>query len=180
MLDAAGYPKKADGKRFTINLVAGGWSAELPKIGAYAKQAFEDIGIGVNYWTGDFSTSIKRIYTDYDFDVALSSQANPTEPIPWTTRYFTTDGIRKGLPYYNATGYSNPEMDDLIERMRVEIDPARRKALVVDFQKLTTLDAVLLPLVEIDSVTLASPALRNYANEPNFLAAGWGDLWLAA
>jgi peptide/nickel transport system substrate-binding protein len=96
MLDAAGYPKKADGKRFTVNLMAGGWSTELPKIGTYAKQALDDIGIAATFFTGDFATSTKRIYTDYDFDIAVSSQINPTEPIPWTTRFFTSDGIRKG------------------------------------------------------------------------------------
>ena len=179
LLDAAGLPKKADGKRFTVNLVSGGWSAELPKVGAYAKQALEDIGVGVTFWTGDFPTSIKRIYTDYDFDIAVSSQVNPTEPVPWTTRFFTTDGIRKGLPFYNASGYSNPELDGLVEKMRIEIDPARRKALVGDFQRFIAREAVMLPLVEFDSVTLASPAVRNHSREPNFLGSGWGDLWLA-
>ncbi len=179
MLDEAGLPKKADGKSFAVTLAAGGWSAELAKIGAYAKQALEDIGIGATLWTGDFPTSIKRIYTDYDFDIAISSQINPTEPVLWTTRFFTTDGIRKGLPFYNATGYSNAELDALVEKIRTEIDPARRKALVGDFQKFTAHEAVLLPLVEFDSVTLASPAVRNHSNDPNFLAASWGDLWLA-
>jgi len=180
MLDAAGYPKKADGKRFTLNLVAGGWSAELPKVGTYVKQALEDIGIGASFFTGDFPTSTKRIYADYDFDIAVSSQINPTEPVPWTTRFFTSDGIRKGLPFHNATGYSSPEMDDLVERMKVAIDPAKRKALVVEFQKITTREAVLLPLVEFDSITLASTAVCNHSNDPNFVAAGWGDPWLAA
>ena len=178
-LDAAGYPRKPDGKRFAVNLVTGGWSAELSKIGIYAKQALGDIGVEVNFWTGDYSTSIKRIYTDYDFDIAIASQVNPTEPIPWTTRYFTTDGIRKGLPFYNATGYSNAELDALVEKMRTEIDPDRRKDLVAEFQRFTTREAVQLPLVEFDSVTLATPAVRNHSNEPNFLASGWGDIWLA-
>jgi peptide/nickel transport system substrate-binding protein len=70
-------------------------------------------------------------------------------------------------------------MDALIERMRVEIDPAKRKTMVVEFQQCTTLEAVLPPLVEFDSITLASPAVRNHSNDPNFVAAGWGDLWLA-
>src|SRR5690606_24619064 len=47
LLDEAGYSKKADGKRFDINLLASGWSEENGKTGAYLKQAFEDLGIGV-------------------------------------------------------------------------------------------------------------------------------------
>ena len=43
----------------------------------------------------DRPSSIKRIYTDYDFDLAISNQANPSEPVPTTTQYYTTDGIAK-------------------------------------------------------------------------------------
>ena len=56
--------------------------------------------------------------------------------------------------------------------MKVEIDPAKRKAMVVELRQCTTREAVLLPLVEFDSITLASPAVRNHSNDPNFVAAG--------
>ena len=82
LLDAAGFPKKADGKRFTLNLLAAGWFAENGKIGAIVKQGLEDVGVGINLTVPDRPTSIKRIYTDYDFDLAISNQANPSEPVP--------------------------------------------------------------------------------------------------
>lgn len=180
LLDAAGFPKKADGKRFTLNLLAAGWFPENGKIGAYVKQALEDVGIGINLTVPDRPTSIKRIYTDYDFDLALSNQSNPSEPVPSTTQYFTTDGILKGVPFRNASGYSNPDVDALVARIKVETDPAKRKALVVDFQKIVTQEAPLLPLVELESITVASTKVQNHSNDPNFLAASWGDLWLAS
>ena len=98
----------------------------------------------------DRPTSIKRIYTDYDFDLAISNQANPSEPVPTTTQYYTTDGIKKGVPFRNASGFSKPEMDALVEKIKVETDPAKRKALVIDFQKLATQEARNLPLVELE------------------------------
>ena len=180
LLDGAGFPKKADGKRFTLNLLAAGWFPENGKIGAYVKQALEDVGVGINLSVPDRPTSIKRIYTDYDFDLAISNQANPSEPIPSTTQYFTTDGIIKGVPFRNAAGYSNPEVDALVARIKVETDPAKRQDLVVQFQKIIAQEASLLPLVELESITVASTKVQNHSNDPNYLAASWADIWLAS
>ncbi|MCA0248535.1 MAG: ABC transporter substrate-binding protein [Proteobacteria bacterium] len=180
LLDAAGFPKKAGGKRFTVNLLAAGWFSDNGKVGAYVKQALEDVGVGVTLSVPDRPTSIKRIYTDYDYDLAISNQANPSEPIPTTTQYFTTDGIKKGVPFRNANGYSNPDLDALVDKIKVETDPVKRKALVVEFQKITTQEASLLPLTELESITVASTKVQNHSNDPNYLAAGWADIWLAS
>ena len=138
------------------------------------------IGIKASLRYEDVATWLKRIYTDYDFDLAISNQANPSEPVPSTTQYFTTDGILKGVPFRNASGYSNPDVDKLVASIKVETDPAKRKALVFEFQKIITQEAPLLPLVELESITLASTKVQNHSNDPNFLAASWGDLWLAS
>ena len=36
-----------------------------------------------------------------------------------------------------------------------------------------------LPLVEIESITVASVRVQNHSNNPNYLAASWYDIWLA-
>ena len=180
LLDAAGFPKKADGKRFTLNLLAAGWFTENGKIGAIVKQGLEDIGVGINLTVPDRPTSIKRIYTDYDFDLAISNQANPSEPVPSTTQYYTSDGIKKGVPFRNASGFHTDAIDALVETIKVETDPAKRKALVVEFQKLVAVDAPLLPLLELESITVASTKVQNHSNDPNYLGASWYDIWLAS
>ena len=128
--------RRATRRASALNLLAAGWFAENGKIGAIVKQGLEDVGIAVNLTVPDRPTSIKRIYTDYDFDLAISNQANPSEPVPSTTQYYTTDGIKKGVPFRNASGFSQPEMDALVEKIKVETDPAKRKALVIEFQKI--------------------------------------------
>jgi peptide/nickel transport system substrate-binding protein len=180
LLDAAGFPKKADGKRFALNLVAAGWFPENGKIGSYVKQALEDVGVAINLTVPDRPTSIKRIYTDYDFDLAISNQANPSEPVPSTTQYYTSDGIKKGVPFRNASGFHTDEVDALVEQIKVETDAVKRKALVVEFEKIITLEAPLLPLVELESITVASTKVQNHSNDPNYLAASWYDIWLAS
>jgi peptide/nickel transport system substrate-binding protein len=50
---------------------------------------------------------------------------------------------------------------------------------VVEFEKIITLEAPLLPLVELESITVASTKVQNHSNDPNYLAASWYDIWLA-
>ncbi|MBS0527159.1 MAG: ABC transporter substrate-binding protein [Proteobacteria bacterium] len=180
LLDAAGHKKPAKGSRFRITLVAGGWFADNGRVAGIVKQGLEEIGIAVELAVPDRAAAIKRIYTDYDFDLAISNQQNPSEPVPITTQYFTTDGIKKAVPFRNASGFSSPEMDELVEKIKVETEPARRRSLVVDFEKLAALEACNLPLVEVETSTVASIRVQNYANTPNTLAASWHDVWLAA
>jgi peptide/nickel transport system substrate-binding protein len=163
-----------------LNLLAAGWFTENGKIGSYVKQALEDVGVGINLTVPDRPSSLKRIYTDYDYDLALSNQANPSEPVPSTTQYYTTSGIAKGVPFRNASGYSNPEVDALVEKIKIETDPAKRKALVVDFQKIITREAPLLPLVELESLTVASVKVQNHSNSPDYLSNNWANIWLAS
>ncbi len=180
LLDAAGHPKAAGGKRFTVNLLAAGWFAENGKIGAIVKQGLEDVGLTVNLTVPDRPSSIKRIYTDYDFDIAISNQANPSEPVPATTQYYTSDGIKKGVPFRNASGFHTDEVDALVEKIKVETDATKRKALVVAFQKIVTREAPNLPLLELETITLASTKVQNHSNNPNYLASSWHDIWLAS
>ena len=100
--------------------------------------------------------------------------------MPATTQYYTSDGIKKGVPFRNASGFHSDEVDALVEKIKVEIDPAKRKALVVEFQKITTREAPNLPLLELETITLASAKVQNHSNDPNYLAASWHDIWLAS
>jgi peptide/nickel transport system substrate-binding protein len=177
MLDATGYPVKG-GSRFTMNLVSAGWFEENDKIGQYLKQAFEDLDIKVDLVVPDRATSLKRIYTDYDYDVAVSNNSGSIEPIPQTTQYYTTDGIVKGAAFRNATGYSNPRLDEIVGKMAVETDEKQRVGLVHQFDQLATSDAPLLPMVDLDPVTIVRADVRNHSLTADFMGESWAEVWL--
>lgn len=180
LLDAAGLPKKADGKRFTVNLVAAGWFVENGKAGQYLKQVLEDVGVGVNLAVTDRPTSLKRIYTDYDYDLAISNNSNPAEPTPYTTQYLATEGIVKGAAFRNATGFSDPAMDKVIDAIATEPDTAKRTALVHNFQRRAMTEMVYAPLVDIDSVTVAAAGVAGYEATGNVLGDSWSGVWRGA
>lgn len=177
LLDAAGLPRKADGKRFTVTLVSAGWFVENGKAGQYLKQALEDVGVGVNLVVPDRPTSLKRIYTDYDYDLAISNNSNPAEPTPYTTQYLATDGIVKGAAFRNANGFSDPAMDKLIDAIATEADPPKRLTLVHELQRRAMTEMAYAPLVDMDSVTVAAAGVAGFETTGNVLGDSWSGVW---
>jgi peptide/nickel transport system substrate-binding protein len=177
MLDAAGFPVKG-GSRFKLSLVSAGWFEENVKMGQYVKQAFEDLDITVDLSVPDRATSLKRIYTDYDYDVAISNNSGSIELIPSTTQYYTTDGIVKGAAFRNATGYSNPKLDEIVAKMTVETDEPKRVALAKDFDRLASIEAPVLPMVDLEPVTIVRSDVRNHSTTADFMGESWAEIWL--
>lgn len=179
LLDAAGLPLK-NGSRFTINLVAAAWFEENAKLGQYLKQAFQDVGVTVKLDSLDRATALKRIYGDYDYDIAISNFTAPLEPVPVVTQLYTTDGIVKGAAFRNATGYSNPAMDALVDRLTVETNAAKRKQLAQDFARLAATDVPIVPLVEMESFTLARTNVKRFTTSANVQGDALADVWLTS
>ncbi|MFE8150105.1 ABC transporter substrate-binding protein [Brenneria goodwinii] len=178
LLDAAGLPVK-NGSRFSVNLLAAAWFEENAKLGQYLKQALEDINISVRLDSVDRATALKRIYNDYDYDIAISNYTSPLEPVPTVTQFFTTDGIVRGGAFRNATGYSSPEMDALVGKITVETDENQRRDLIHQFARLASTDVPIVPLVEMQSYTLARKNVRNFTTAANVQGSSLNDIWLA-
>lgn len=177
LLDAAGFPKKRGG-RFKVNLVAAGWFEENVKLGQYVRQALEDLDLEVDLAIPDRATSFKRIYTDYDYDIALSNNSGTIELVPEWTRFVTTDNIIRGGAFRNATGHSDPKLDAIVAELSTEIDPAKRVTLAHKFQELLAATLPWTALVEIQSTTIARADVRNHSLTADFLGDSWASLWL--
>lgn len=178
MLDQAGYPSKNGAPRFSVKLVAAGWFPENGRIGQYVKQQLEDIGVAVELTVPDRPTSFKVIYGDYAFDIAVGNHAAPVELVPVQTNYVTTSGILKGVPFRNANGYSNPELDAVVAKLAVETDETKRTDLARQFQTILARDVPITILAEIESITVASKQVKGYEHLANVLADSWSTIWL--
>ncbi|PIJ51731.1 twin-arginine translocation pathway signal protein [Erwinia sp. OLTSP20] len=178
LLDQAGLTEK-DGKRFTVNLLAAAWFEENARLGQYLKQALEEVGIAVNLDSVDRATALKRIYSDYNYDIAISNFTAPIEPVPTVTQFFASDGIVKGGAFRNATGYKSEDMDKLVAAITIETDEAKRKTLVHQFARLASTDVPIVPLIEMQSYTLAHNNVRNVTTDANVQGTALNDIWLA-
>jgi ABC-type oligopeptide transport system substrate-binding subunit len=66
----------------------------------------------------------------------------------------------------NLSGYANPEVDELLERARVEPDVKRRLDLYADIERTIVADAPVILLTHSISAVLVKPHLHDYVLTP--------------
>ncbi|MEJ1935727.1 ABC transporter substrate-binding protein, partial [Nostoc sp. NIES-2111] len=71
MLDQAGHPRGADGIRFAVTLDAYTLGEHYVRISEYLRESFGRLGVRVTLRTEDAATWVRRIYTQYDYDMTV-------------------------------------------------------------------------------------------------------------
>jgi len=179
LLDEAGLKKGADGKRLKITLdydAGGGVSGT--RQAEFIKQSLARVGVEVELRAGDTATYLRRIFTDQDYDLMVSSLHRLPDPTLGVQRLFWTRNIIKGAPWTNGSGYSNPELDKVMEAAADEANPAKRKALIKQWQQIVQEDLPVLDLVEQTWVTVSSARFHKATAQGDGLFASYADAWL--
>jgi peptide/nickel transport system substrate-binding protein len=177
LLDEAGFRRQGGGPRFTLKLVIGPWYPENVRMGPYLKQALEQVGVGLDLQTPDRAGAIRQIYSDNDFDLSISDNVSYADPLIRSTMVYTTENITK-TPFRNASGYSNPALDNLVARASTETDAARRRALLDDVQRIASEDLPVLVVAYKRNMTIASKSVKNHSLRPEWMYDSWKDVWL--
>ncbi|WP_320194461.1 ABC transporter substrate-binding protein [Agrobacterium rosae] len=160
LLDQAGYPKGADGTRFSLRL------AFLPsdvfrKTSEYLRSSFGKLGVKVETLDGDLATFIKRVYTARGFDLTVNGISRLFDPTAGVQRLYWSDGIKNPAPYVNAAHYNNPKVDDLFRAAAVESDETKRAAQFKDIQKITGDELPNFSIVALPTVILRNANLQS-------------------
>lgn len=176
LLDEAGYPKKSDGKRFSLRLFNNPYYGK----GAadFLRQALTKIGIGVELQIFDFSTYINHTYTVRDFDLTIEALANTFDPTLGIQRIYWSKNFKVGLPFSNASHYANPEVDRLLEAAAVEPDISKRTALWHDIQKELRADVAAVDLIAPQGVTIYNRRLKNHTTSVVGINSSFADVYL--
>ncbi len=155
LLDAAGWRLGDDGVRrdaggnplsLSLMTTAGDRTREL--VQQVLQQQWKAIGVEVRLRNEPARVFFGQTVSRRQFDaMAMFSWISAPESVPRTTLHSahipTADN---GWSGQNYTGYSNPRMDQLIERIEVELDEDRRRALWRELQILYAEDLPALPL----------------------------------
>ncbi|MFT4191318.1 MAG: ABC transporter substrate-binding protein [Comamonas sp.] len=179
LLDEAGFKKGPDGKRLKITLDFDGFGGPIgQRSGEFIKQSLARVGVEVELRSGDTATYLRRIFTDQDYDLMTSSLHRLPDPTLGVQRLYWTDNIRKGVPWTNGSGYSNPELDKVMEAAAVEPDEARRRALIVQWQQIVQEDVPLIELIEQTWVTVQTARYHKALPQGDGLFASLADAWI--
>lgn len=178
LLDEAGYPAGADGKRFALRLLPAPYFNETRQFGDYLRQALAAIGIDATIVANDSAGHQKAVYTDHEFDLAVAPPVFRADPAISTTN-LVRSGIPAGVNFSNQGGYVNPELDSLIDTALTTLDLGARVELYQRFQQIVTADLPLINVADWSFTSVASDKLHNIANNPRWAVSSWADLTLA-
>lgn len=166
LLDDAGLPRKENGMRFATTLEINAFGQQWQRQGEYLKQAFAAVGIDLTLRSEDVGAWLRRVYTNYDYDISEPFFYNLADPVIGVQRQYVTSQIRKGVDFVNNTFYSNKEVDDLFTAGAHESDPAKRAEIYRKIQKQLVTDSPVVWLTEVQYVTVFNRKLHDAVTGP--------------
>ena len=150
LLDAAGFPHRADGVRFRLTLKTS--TDELSRlVAAVLQDQWRRVGIALELRPYEFATFYADI-TRGNFQlyflrwIGANNDPDIFEYV-FHSRKIPPDGANRGH-------YRNPRLDELVDRARVESDRARRRQLYSGVQKIVADDLPYLSLWYFDNVAV--------------------------
>ncbi len=157
LLDDAGFKRGANRIRFKVPLDFNPIGDDGPRTCEFVKASLARVGIAVEIRAQDLSAFAKRVYTDREFDFTYNGHSNLFDPTVGVQRIYWSKNFKKGVPFSNASHYNNPKVDALLEGAAVENDPAKRKQMFLDFQKIY--------LEEVPDISLYTPLYLTIKNK---------------
>lgn len=139
--NAAGEPL-----RLQIMTTAGNRSREL--VQQVLQSQWRNVGADVTIRNEPAAVFFGETVTRREFDaMAMFAWLSSPENVPRTTLHSEQiPSAENGWSGQNHMGYSNPEMDDLIDRLEIELDRDKRQAMWAELQRLYADDLPVLPL----------------------------------
>jgi peptide/nickel transport system substrate-binding protein len=174
LLDEAGYPKGADGNRFSLKLLPAPYFSETKQFGDYLRQALASVGIDAQIVNNDSAAHQKAVYTDHDFDLAVAPPVFRGDPAISTT-ILVASGTPDGVPFSNQGGFANDALDALIAKANETVDVAARTELFKAFQTLVAEQLPLINVAEWGFITVARTSVKNVSNNPRWAVSNWAD-----
>ncbi len=180
LLDEAGAPRGANGMRFPLHLEVNSFGEQWLRQAEYLKQALAQVGIDVTLRSEDTATWLRRVYTDYDYDINEPFLSQGVDPVIGLNKQYLTSQIRKGVTFVNDSFYSNPEVDKLLGDGMREQDPAKRGAIYKKVQQILVEDSPLVWLIDVQYVSIFNKKLHDHTTGPLGTQQAFERAWLEA
>lgn len=179
LLDEAGYPRKADGKRLEITLDWLPFGESFQRFGEFLKQSLKAVGIEATLRSQDLPQFFRRVYSLNDFDFIVTHHSGFADPQIGLDRVFWSKAILKDVPWSNGSGYASPAMDRLIEAAHIAATEDQRVALYKQVQAQAQLDVPRFTLAENRQYTIVSARVRDLDTGVIGIYDSLKNTWLA-
>ena len=143
--DGDGYRETPEGEPLEINLVYYNSRAEIPVMAEAMQLNLASVGINVVLNEID-QGSAWNTFTAGEYDMLMMSISMTSSGDPQTSlnSYFTTNSEENAN--YNHYGYSNADVDALMDQLKVEFDLDKRQELVKELEQYVMDDCAIISL----------------------------------
>ena len=165
---ARGVPNVPDGTKFEID-----WHSTAGESTTYGEQLraqLSAVGIALQVKTEDSATFAANVFAKRDFDTAVVSYCNGDDPEIGFRRQVDSKQIITAA-FSNGAGYSNPEVDSLLDRAAREPDPAKRTPLYRQLQEILVRDLPYIWLTESAGLRAFNASCTGFNHENTGLFA---------
>lgn len=169
LLDEAGHPRNADGKRMTLGIETLP-SRDVPNgnLPEYLRSQLREVGIELEVRSSpDFPTWAGRMAAG-DFQMSTDVLFTWGDPVIGVNRTYLSTNIRP-VVWSNTQGYANPRVDELLNAAGQETDFDKRKALYGEFQQIVAED---LPIYWVNAMPMHL-VFDNRIGDPPLTIWGW-------
>ncbi|MGN6484712.1 MAG: hypothetical protein ACTHMX_09925, partial [Thermomicrobiales bacterium] len=167
--------REKDGIRFGFEMLYYPGFATIEQLVPYVQQAWKEVGIEMQVSSMPYTTMAERM-TNGDFVMALCDYGYYTDGSQgW---FYRCDA--EAPEGANVMHYCNPDYDALDDRQQRELDPAKRRELLIDGSNIIADELPNAPLVFIRNAVTANPRVHNFI--PSGFALQWffPYLWVDA
>ena len=180
ILDEMGLKPDANGIRLKTTLlpIAAVYGEQYVRSGEYVKQALADVGIDAEIHAVDAPTWIKRM-ANGEFDLMITFMGQYGDPDLGVARSYISSNIKKGVPFNNTSGYSNPKVDELFDKGAVEMDPAKRAAVYSELQQVMVDDVPVIWFLEYELPHFINKKFKNVIVDVHGNKGDFEDAYLA-
>ena len=166
MLDEAGLPRDSQGRRFGFVIDTIPYGKEWSETAQAIATALAEIGIEAELREESFESWIDRIYRQHDFDATVNYVYMNLDPALGIHRLYHSNAVATGRPFTNATGWSSPETDSLMNAASVEIHAGARADLYSELDERLVAAAPATWIAELQPLSYCSASLQDVLLPP--------------
>lgn len=143
---------------FELTIVYDSGRPAFSDLAEILRNSFSQIGVTLNLQPQERSVMLSTVYGERDYDLSMQSFTSGGDPSIGYHRIYITQEF--GSYFVSATGYSNAQVDDLLQRAGTTVDLAERARLYSQVSRILAADLPLFALYEEESFEVNDARLR--------------------
>jgi peptide/nickel transport system substrate-binding protein len=178
ILDQAGFPRNAQGVRFTLKHIALPYGEIWTRLSEYLRQAMRNIGIAFDMESTDAGSWARRV-GNWEYETTINFVYQFGDPTLGVERTYVSTNIQR-VTFTNTGGYANPQVDALFQTARTAAAAADRQRAFSDVQKILVEDVPQIWLMELAFPTISDRRVRNLITTGLGVHTSFDDVFLAS